>query len=32
MQFFLDGYDTVASLLALTPYFLAINPDVQVSK
>ena len=29
MQFFLDGYDTVASLICIALYFLAVNPDVQ---
>ena len=31
MQFFLDGYDTVSAQLAMALYFLALNPDAQVS-
>jgi cytochrome P450 len=29
MQFFMDGYDTTASVALATIYFLAANPDAQ---
>ena len=29
LQFFLDGYDTLGSVLTMAIYYLTINPDVQ---